>query len=183
MGLERVVEDILAAGEQRAASIIAEARAEKEKILAEARERARELREKRLAEADREAAQFRVRELAGAELEAKRMRLRMESEVLEAAVEEARRRVAALQGGEDEAILERLLKKVPPGYRVFSSQKNEDFLRRRLGMVYAGTVGCLGGLVTESPDGSVRIDLSYDTILSEVVERVMKEVHSILFPE
>ncbi|MEM2869343.1 MAG: V-type ATP synthase subunit E family protein [Thermoplasmata archaeon] len=183
MGLEQVVEDILAEGERRATSILAEARAEREKILSEARERARELREKRLAEAEKEAAQLRVRELASAELEAKRNRLRMEREMLEAAAEAARRRISALQGAEEEAILERLLKKVPPGYRVLSCPRNEEFLRRRLGSAYAGTVNCLGGLILESPDASVRIDLTYDTIFKEVVESTMKEVHTLLFPK
>ncbi len=181
MGLEPVVEDILEAGKQRAASIVAEAQRERERALSEARARARAVIEARLAEAKRAEAQMRARELAAAELEVRRARLQMERELLQVAAEGARRRVEALSGRDDEALLENLLRKVPPGYRVYSAPKSEAFLRGRLGPAYAGTVNCLGGLVAESPDGSVRMDLTYDAFLAAAVEGSMREVHRALF--
>lgn len=183
MGLEPLVEDILDAGRKRADSIVAEARKERERTLSEARERASAITAARLAEARRAEAQMRARELAAAELEVRRARLQMERELLQAAAEGARRRIEALSGRESEALLEALLRKVPPGYRVYSAPRSEAFLRERLGPAYAGTISCLGGLAAESPDGSVRIDLTYDTLLSAAVERTMSEVHRLLFPE
>jgi V/A-type H+-transporting ATPase subunit E len=182
MGLEEVVGDILAAARARADAVVKDADAERDKLLEQSRDKARILKEERLREAQRGAAQLRVRELAAAELEVKRARLAMERDILEAAASGARERVAAMSPAEDEALLGRLLRDgAVPGYRIYSARRNEPFMRRA-SPLYAGVTDCLGGLVFESPDGSVRIDSTYDTVLRQAVERTMRDIYGVLFP-
>lgn len=182
MGLDEVVEDILAAGKARAGALLKEAATERERLLAEARERTRILRMARIKQAERAAAQTRVRELAAAELEVKRARLAMERDLMEAVSTRARERITALQPWEDEALLTALLATGEcKGFRIFSAKKNEAFLRASSPLEYAGNIRCLGGLVLESPDGSVRMDYTYDTILREAADRMMRQLFGILF--
>lgn len=181
MGLDDVAGDIRAAGKARAEAILKEAREEKEKLLSEAAEKARGLKEDRAREAQKAVAQLRVQELSAADLEVKRNRLSMERALLEAAAQKARERLAGLPASEDEALLSALLKKCPPGYRVHSAKRNEAFIRSRPSVPYAGNIRCLGGVMFESPDGTVRMDFTYDTMLKEVVERTLKDIHDLLF--
>jgi V/A-type H+-transporting ATPase subunit E len=182
MGLDEVVADIEAAAAADVEAILKEAGREREKLLSEAREKARQLTQERLAQAERQLAQARVRELAGAELEIKRARLAMERDHLAAAAEGARRKVSALPRSQDEELLQAILGKAgAPGFRIFSAPKNEAFLRTRLEFTYAGNIDCLGGVLFESPDATVRMDFTYDAILQEVVERLTKDIYDMLF--
>jgi V/A-type H+-transporting ATPase subunit E len=182
MGLDEVVADIEAAAAADAAAILKEAAQERDKLLAEAREKARSLTEERLAEAQRQLDRTRVREIAGAELEVKRARLSMERDLLAAAAEGAARKVSALPRDQDEALLLAILRKAAsPGFRIFGAPKNEAFLRTRLEYSFAGDIDCLGGVLLESPDGSVRMDFTYEAILRDVVERTTKDIYDLLF--
>jgi V/A-type H+-transporting ATPase subunit E len=182
MGLDDVAEEILSAGRAAAGAVVREAEAEAARITAEAGERARSVVAEKLQQAERRARQMRVQELASSELEGKRARLVMERELLEAAAAQAREAIAALPRDQDERLLGRILAANPvSGYRVHSAQKNEAFLRAMPSVDYAGNVNCLGGILFESRDGTVRMDFTYDTMLRDLVERNMKEIARILF--
>jgi len=182
MGLDEVVAEIDAAAAADAGAVLKQAAQEKELLLAEAREKARSLTQERLAEAQRQLDRTRVREIAGAELEVKRARLSMERDILAAAAEGAARKVSALPQPQDEELLLAILKKAgAPGFRIFSARKNEAFLRTRLEYTYAGNIECLGGVLLESPDGSVRMDFTYEAIMRDVVERTTKDIYDLLF--
>jgi len=182
MGLEEVTEEILAAGRAAADSAVKEAESERARLLAEAQERARAITQEKLGQAEKRARQLRVQELAAAELEGKRARLVMEREMLEAAAEQARAMMASLPREQDERLLSDILRKHPaPGYRVFSAKRNETFLRALPSVEYGGNLNCLGGILYESSDGSVRMDFTYDTMLKDLVERNMKEIARLLF--
>jgi V/A-type H+/Na+-transporting ATPase subunit E len=182
MGLDEVREEILSAGRAAAQAVLAEAEAEAARMTAEANKRARAVVAEKLQQAERRARQLRVQELASSELEGKRARLAMERELLEAAAEQARASIAALPKDQDERLLERILAKHSVfGYRVYSARKNEAFLRAMPSVEYAGNVNCLGGILFESRDGTVRMDFTYDTMLRDLVERNMKEIARLLF--
>lgn len=182
MGLDEVSEEILSAGRAAAGAVIKEAEQEKERLMAEARVRAGATTEERMRAAEKRIAQVRVQELASAELEGKRARLSMERELLEAAAEQARAKLAVLPAARDESLLAELLKRYGgPGYKVYSAAKNEAFLRAQPSVMYGGNITCLGGILFESMDTTVRMDYTYDTMLKDVVEGSMKEIARMLF--
>jgi V/A-type H+-transporting ATPase subunit E len=182
MGLDEVAEEILAKGRAAAESVLKEAESERARLMAEARGRAQAMTDEKLQQAEKRARQIRVQELAAAELEGKRARLVMEREILEAAAESARAMMANLPKEQDERLVLEILRKNPaPGYRVFSARRNEAFLRALPSVEYGGNLNCLGGILYESSDGSVRMDFTYDTMLKDLVERNMKEIARLLF--
>jgi V/A-type H+-transporting ATPase subunit E len=182
LGLDEVAEEILAAGRASAEAVLKEAEQQSAELTSEAREKARATGEEKFRQAEKRAYQLRVQELASAELEGKRARLVMEREILEAASEKGRSLLASIPRDQDERMLAEIIKKyASPGYRVFSAAKNESFLRSMPSVEYGGNVPCLGGILFESRDGSVRMDYTYDTMLHDLVERNMKEIARILF--
>jgi V/A-type H+-transporting ATPase subunit E len=182
MGLDEMVAEIDAAAAEEAGAIMNEAAGEKDRLLAEARERARRMMGDRLAEAERQIAQIRVREMAGAELEVKRARLAMERQLLSEASGAAHKRISAMMPSQDEELLGAILgKHGVRGHRIFGAKRNEQFLRTRPEYAFAGNIDCTGGVLFESPDGLERMDFTYDAILKELVERTTREIYDILF--
>ncbi len=55
-------------------------------------------------------------------------------------------------------------------------------MRSVVGPAFAGTVDRLGGIVIESADGRTRLDLTYDSILDDLWQDLLKEVAQTLWP-
>jgi V/A-type H+-transporting ATPase subunit E len=64
--------------------------------------------------------------------------------------------------------------------KVFSNKRDEAFITS-LASNYGGNLDIIGGAVVESSDGTLRYDLSYETLAREVFNNRMKEVSRILF--
>ncbi len=48
---------------------------------------------------------------------------------------------------------------------------------------YAGNIDCIGGIVLENADRTVRLDHTFDTIMDEVSEQSMKIISETLFEQ
>ena len=64
--------------------------------------------------------------------------------------------------------------------KVYSNKRDQAFISS-LAPNYGGNLDILGGVVVESKDGSLRYDLTYETLAREVFNNHMKEVSRILF--
>ncbi len=184
MSLETFVQAIHEKGRAETDEIIAQARAERERMLSEIRAEG----EKLLREAEqraREAAERkRVQDLARAELEARKTVLAAQKEALDEVYRRALSRLGTLRENQD--FLRTLLKanesEWRSGGRVYSSAKDEAFVKGIVGKDFAGTINCAGGLVIESADGTRRVDLRYESILRDVWDDSVREVAEILWP-
>ncbi len=182
MGLETVLERIRDSGRGEAAAIVAEARKERERLLGEARAEGAQLAGRREAEAREQAERRRVQDLARAELDAKKLVLGAQEDVLRAVRERVRQRLAA---SGDPGVLRTLLAKHAAEWRsgrVYANARDAAAVRGIVGGNFAGTVDCLGGVAIESADGSRRLDLTYDSILDDVWDDVVREVARTLWP-
>ena len=182
MGLETVLERIRDTGKQEAAAIVEEARRERELLLAEGRAEGQRLRERREAEAREQGLRRRVQDLARAELDAKKLVLAAQEDVLTAVRERVRTRLAAASGPE---ALRRLLARHAGEWgsgRVYANARDAASVRGIVGGSFAGPVDCIGGVVIETADGSSRLDLTYDSILADLWQDVIREVAQTLWP-
>ena len=182
MGLETVLERIRDTGKQEAAAIVEEARRERERLLAEARAAGDDLRRRREAEAREQAERRRVQDLARAELDAKKIVLAAQEDVIRTVRELVKARLAASSNPE---ALRRILAKHAADWRsgrVHANERDAATVRGIVGGALAGTVDCSGGVVIESADGTSRLDLTYDSILADLWDDVIKEVAQTLWP-
>ncbi len=67
------------------------------------------------------------------------------------------------------------------GTRVYSNERDAKFVQEMTDLTYMGEIDCIGGLVIENNDGTVRMDYTYDRILEDVSEQSLKQISDILF--
>lgn len=183
MGLEKVVDSILAAGKAEAAETVQAARREREETLRSLHEEGAKLRAEKEAAAKRDAERKRVQEMARAELESKRIVLAAQKAVLDLVRDAA---LARLAEQSDEAIVRKLLAANEAEWRdgqVFCRTRDEPHVRKIVGENFGGTIDCAGGVVIESRDGTRKVDLTFETLLNDVWDRTVREVAEVLWPK
>jgi vacuolar-type H+-ATPase subunit E/Vma4 len=178
MGLDKVVDNIRSEGRSQAASIVNAAKAEADAILADAKRQAAEITARRQTEGSAAADAHLKREVASADLEARRLRLTAERELVSSIRSEVESRLRALPADKREAHLKALVAKANvPGGKVWVA-KQDEASARKLGLAVAGTFEGLGGVVVESPDGTTRENLRYETLLDEIWQASLPQVAS-----
>lgn len=184
MALDRVKEDIIRSAEESVRAINAERDAEIARIRAEADAVISDLKtkeEKRL----REALEQLVRqELSSAELESKKIVLEKKKAILAQAFDEA---LAELESSTPAVRKKRYQKMVGSAKKVIKEPKaycakGETIKAEDIGVSsLTKTDAVTGGLILESKDGTVQVDMQYRTILQTVWDSEMKKLSDILF--
>ncbi len=188
MGLENVVSDILKSAKVEVSAIEADRDSEVSSIVEEAKRTGERTTGEKVASAEEEATRIRKQEISGANLEVRRMTLNTRKEILDETQKQTAERLHEL----DTKSLIRSLIQAHSGdaTRVYSSRQDQpiveglcdELLEAKLTKLeYAGNIDCIGGIVLETEDKTVRLDYTFDTILSEVGEQSMKQISSILF--
>lgn len=184
MGLDKVVEEVLSSGKRRRNDILAEGEEDYQNVVQEAKDGIEEHRRKAGEENKVRIERMRNQNLQTAELKVRRLELAMRRDLLEKVHEGARDKLRQLDRSRNEAMLKTLLSgKDMPGERVFSAAKDEALVRSLTRLPYGGHIDCLGGVVIESSDGSIREDLTYDALLRERSEELLSIIAGILFGE
>ncbi len=184
MGLENVVSDILKSAQDEVAAITAERDSEVSKIIEEAKRKGERTTGEMVASAETEAGRISKQELSGANLEVRRMILNMRKEVLDETYHQALERI---RKQDNTALLQSLINaKSDNATRVYASQQDRSTVEQLCtdrSIKYAGDINCIGGIILETEDKTVRLDYTFDTIMDEVSERSMKQVSHILFEQ
>lgn len=182
MGLEIVVKDIMDAAQAEVARLNREADAEASLILEDARQNAKKIVGERLAKAEDDIRKMRQQETSSANLEVKRTLLNARKELLEDVYARAEKSIAAFSPEKNRELLKSIIEKnEASGKRIYSNAASENLVRELTSLEYAGNIDCLGGVVIENEDGTVRLDYTYDVILRSVSEQLLKQTSDILF--
>jgi V/A-type H+-transporting ATPase subunit E len=181
MALDAVVESILATSKDKVAQVSSETDQEVAGILNEARERAAEIKSRKQTEVGHAIEAIERREISSANLEVKREELNVHKDLLEKSRVKLIEKVGNLPKKDNEAMLKKLLEPYDlKDMKVYSNKKDEAFVSS-LAPNFGGNLDVLGGVVVESKDGSLRYDLTYETLAREVFNSKMKEVSKLLF--
>ena len=189
MGLEKVTEEILRKGEDEQRRILAEGEAEASKILKASEEGSKSVMDRAMKEAQEAAKRLRVQELSIAHVEVKKVRLNAEKEMLDKVYSDCLGELSRLRPEEARPLLEASVQKVARelgagGAEVWCSPRESEMVKglcETAGLAFSGTLDCAGGIVAESKDRSLRLDLRYETILADVWAQKMKEISGVLF--
>lgn len=182
MGLETVVKDIMDAAEAEVAQLNREADAEATLILDEAKQNAKKIMGERLAKAEDDIAKLWQQETSSANLEVKRTLLNARKEVLEEVYTQAEENIAAFSPEKNRELLKSLIENnEASGKRIYSNAESEEIVKELSSLEYAGNIECLGGVIIENEDGTVRLDYTYDGILKSVNEQLLRQTSDILF--
>jgi len=127
MGLEVVIKDVLARGEEEANRIRQEGMDEANVQIRGAENAARHILEERREQAAQQIERRKNRELSSANLEVKRAILNTKKDLLDKVYDEALEALAALSESEREAIIKRLLESHTDSKRVFSNTRERIY--------------------------------------------------------
>ncbi len=183
MGLEKVKQDILEKARKEADEILAAAAADARAIMKSAEKQAQDC-EKALAEEEDKAAELmKRREVASAELEMQKQVLSAKNELIESVFDVVRKRLKLRSDKSRENDVKALLKAASQEMDVAVVQCNTrdaKFIEGG-GLKIDKNDALLGGIIAESPDGRLRVDYSYETLLGQVKAKVLSDVAKKLF--
>ncbi len=182
MGLETVVNDVMDAAQAEVSKMDSEANAEVSLILEEARQNAKKIMGERLAKAEDDIKKIRQQELSSANLEVKRTLLNARKELLDKVYVQSVDVISNLSPEKNEEFLKVLISKYETnGTKIYSNTESEKLVKKLSSLEYAGNIDCIGGVIIENEDGTVKLDYTYDVILKSVNEQLLKKTSDTLF--
>lgn len=187
MPLDAVLREITAKGEEEVKRIEAETKKEVEKILAEAKSDAELILKRAREEAEKEGEAIRRQEISSLNLELKRMMLGKQKEITDEVFRKLKQKISEMDEKTRESILKSLIERnAKEGMLVYVRKEDEEIVKKlikmkKLGLKIAGNISALGGIILEKPDGEVRINLTFDEMLSQLYEKKLGEVAKVLF--
>ncbi len=182
MGLENIVNDILEQAKSEVATIEAEAQAEVDATINEAKAKAKTIITESQAEVEANILRRLKQEKSSAQLEIKRAGLNAKKDVLDSVYLSAREAILSFPPDKNSSMLKAILDMYgSDGTRVYSNARDAKLVRELTDLTFMGEIDCIGGLIIENDDGSVRLDYTFDRILDGVSEQTLKPVSDILF--
>lgn len=183
MGLEKVKEEILEKARKEASEVIGAAQAEAKAIMRAAEKQMQEYGRMVEDDGERTAELMKRREVASAELELQKQLLSAKNELIESVFGQARKRLKLRSDKSREADMKALLKAASLEMDVAIVQCNsrDERLLDGSGLKVAKNDSIAGGIIAESPDGRLRVDYSYETLLGQARMKVLSDVARKLF--
>ena len=184
MALSNVTQEILADADAKAAAIRAEADAEFAKINADADARIAELKDKEDKRLKEAIESLNRQEISSAELESKKIVLAKKKELLTEAFDGM---LSQLENASSDEKLKHYKAMVQVATGIIDKPKalmseKDDFTAAELGVTaVCKDARISSGLILQSEDGSVEIDMQYSTLLQSIWDREIKAVSDILF--
>ncbi|MDQ1274839.1 MAG: V/A-type H+/Na+-transporting ATPase subunit [Euryarchaeota archaeon] len=182
MGLEIVVKDIQEGARAEVSRIKAEGDAKASEIINEAKEMQKKMLGDSLAKAEEDLQSLHQQVISSANLEVKRITLNKRKELLDKVYNQTIEKIKSMPASKKEELLKHILNKYEAsGARVYSSKDSEQIVRKLTSLTYAGNINCIGGVVLDNEDGTVRLDFTYDSILENVYEHSLKQISDRLY--
>jgi V/A-type H+-transporting ATPase subunit E len=184
MALDNVVKEITASADRQAGEIESQAQAEVRSILAEADALISDMREKEDKKLKEAVERLNRQELSSAELESKKIVLSKKKEILAKAFDTV---LADLESAPRDVKLEQYKEMVKSAKAVIGKPKavvspKDDFSAKELGVKSVETDPRVrAGLILQSEDGTVEVDMQYETILLSIWNREIRALSDILF--
>ncbi|MFH1181739.1 MAG: V-type ATP synthase subunit E family protein [Candidatus Woesearchaeota archaeon] len=180
MGLEKVKDDVLEKAKHEAAKLAAEAEDEAKRIKREKAKASEALSREAEKKLEAQKSEMISRAVSSAELEAKKEMLNARKDIINRIFAEAKRRLKAIPQSRRNSHIAKLLEIAGRELEIARVYCNESDLKNIQGF-NAEKAEIIGGIIAENKEGTVRVDLSYDSLLEEVYRESLKEVSEVLF--
>ena len=184
MGLEKVIDEILAAGGEQRSKLLAEAAEERRKIISSAKSESEAARKAREQEMEHRAATAKQQALSSAELETKKRLLREQNAILAQVKEQALDSLAKMEAAQRKPLLDKLCK-IAAGElsrgTIHCRKEDEKILNVPSGFKKVADLKSAGGLLAESEDAAYRINLTFESLLDDIWAKNIQKIFETLF--
>lgn len=179
MSLNKVIEDVLRKGEERKREIIQTGEKERDDLLLQTEKRISEDVLKAKKKNDAAIAQMEQQELSSAELESKKIMLAAQRTSMEELKEQVLQELGNYPADRRKKLYSKLVsraKKELGDCVVYSNRADKALLQLSSGMTSGASIDCIGGLVFESEDKSIRLDFRFESMVEDVWNRNIREI-------
>ncbi|MFC1768243.1 V-type ATP synthase subunit E [Nanoarchaeota archaeon] len=180
MGLEEVRDEFLDEASREKDAIIEKANEEASQIMDQAKKQEAEKKELDIENIKKSSEENEMREIAAANLEVKKNLLSEEKRLIKDVLDKTKTRLSNLKANEREEIVEKLLKKAEAELEIGKILCRKDDASFFSGKYEVEETNIIGGFIAENKDGSISIDLSFDTLLNELSEKHSQEIYKTL---
>ncbi len=180
MGIEEVKKEIMSSAKAQAKEILKEGEKERQDILSSAETRVTAIKERLEKETEEAVEKYRLLAVAESTSSAKKQRLSMEKEMIDDVLSKAKEALGRLNQRKREQHLKKILEKAGKEIsygKVYCSKRDLSSIKKGK----AVPADIIGGAILENADGSMRVDLSYETILDNLKQEHVSELAKILF--
>jgi V/A-type H+-transporting ATPase subunit E len=180
MSMNKVVEDILHKGEEKKREIVRLGEKERDDQVLQAEKRIEENRLKEEKRTRSLVAQMEQQELSSSELESKKILLAAQRRAMEELKEQVLAELARYPVEKRKKMYSKLAAKAKNDLGdcyVYSNKDDKAILQLPAGMASGGVEDCIGGLVFESKDRSVRLDFRFESMLEEIWNKKLQEIY------
>jgi Archaeal/vacuolar-type H+-ATPase subunit E len=184
MALDSVTKEIMASADEIAQEIASSARREVQAIIAEADAVIADMKEKEDKRLKESVERLRRQELSSAELESKKLVLSKKKEILAKTFESV---LADIESSPESVKLDHYKKMVKSVKTVIDKPKalmspKDPFTAKELGVKSVEKDPRVrAGIIFQSEDGTIEVDMQYETILQTIWDREIKNLSDILF--
>ena len=180
MSLDKVAKEILAEAEARASGIGGQADEEARQIMSEAKKNAAVQAEEIETHSQARLEELRRTELSAFRLEQNKRIITEKKRALEEIFSGAEKEISGLDSKKRADITVKLCRKglleLPEAKFVYSNAKDREAASSVKGLKFKSTIDCLGGVVLENEDGSVRVNCTFEEIFAKVKEESLDAV-------
>jgi len=183
MGLDEVKQEIQETADRQAERISGEGKSEAAMILRAADERISQIRASAQEGTLQIIDEMRRREISGAELELRNRSLEQKKALIEQVLLQAADNLAKLDAKKRQAFHKTLIARAKKDLDiavVLCSAKDKPAISRRVRAKVIET-DISGGVIVENKSGTVRIDYSFETVLSDLKEKHLGTIGKMLF--
>jgi V/A-type H+-transporting ATPase subunit E len=184
MGLEKVIDEILAAGKEQNGKLLAEAEAERQRVISSAKSDSAAARKSRELEMDHRAATAKQQALSSAEIETKKRLLQEQNAILAQVKEQTLDALAKMDTAQRKPLLDKLCKiavaELSRG-TIHCRKEDEKIVNAPSGFKKVADLKSAGGLLVESDDAAYRMNLTFEALLDDVWANNIQKVYEILF--
>ncbi len=192
MGLEELKQELMDDARRQCDEIISGAKINISQLEKEYGVKMQAVREKFDADIKKQVDEMKRRQISSAELEGKNSLFKVKKEAIETLFSEVKKKISEMPKEDKKKMLKNLLNKAKNELEVnliFCSKSDKEAIMEIVGREFKELSEnvdireekMLGGIIVENSDGTVRIDLSYESVIESFREKNLEEIGKILF--
>jgi len=184
MGLESVIDEILAAGEEQRRKIHAESATERQKVLSAAKSEAESLKKDRQHAFEKKSVMMHQQAISSSELEAKKRTLQEQNMILSRTKKNVLQSLSTMETSQRKDLLDRLVKigakRLSKGI-IHCRKEDEKIVTVPNGINKVADLKAAGGILVESEDGAYQIDLTFEVLVDDVWMKNIRRIYEMIF--
>ncbi len=186
MTLKKVLDGILSQAHEEEKRIVSQAQQEASSLEKEARKKADKLHAKTKKKTLEFAQEFDRKEISATEILIKKKSMKFKRDVVRDIMEKTFDKIKKMPKKQKEKVLENTVKiglnELPDAKFFYSNKEDKKFVMKAFPeLSFSGEIECLGGVILENADKTIRVDQTFEIILERIKEENFNELAKNLF--